>query len=381
MKADNIPTWRAAVKDVENCGFIGRVEEIAPCVHVAMTGEHGWGAVASLLADHLPGQLLPLPHGGIGWKCGGHALAGNIIATDDLDAVLAGRWCVRQLTDASWDSIPWTLGGLARKLLTWAADPGAMKYKPSAYAEELLFNDEHKRRCGKLARRPFGRSADDDADRLNQRDVQYHDCTPGVYSQAYMWDVDSYYWRLLGRLRSLRVQITPRGLQWLDFTPDERARWKDVLEATREERVLRNSLWGKSLGTYKPMLSYSRGGEVGKPTQTNIPGHPGPFRSAALLVARSGSELCQLQSLAVGSVYSTVDSVTVLDGSRPRLWESLGFECERKGDGTEAEICHLGSWRVSGNKATKPYIKGERDPGPVPPGVPPARLWYKEWLT
>ena len=53
---------------------------------------------------------------------------------------------------------------------------------------------------------------------------------------------------------------------------------------------------------------------------------PGPFRPAALLVAEAARGLCRAESAAGGSVYSTVDSVTLLDDREPRVWREWGIQ-------------------------------------------------------
>jgi len=315
---------------------------VAPGVWACSHTGHGWGQVAYDLACQLPGQIWP-GRKGCSWVCNG--LAGQLIDIDDVPDL---RHATDTLADLGIrEEEYWSMGRAARALLGWVADPATCPVNNDVLLDGI--------------------------------EIGYHDCQPGVYECATMYDCKSYYFRLLERLPSLRVIATKDALIWDQMTPCEKARWKDALQAVEGCKVLRNSLVGCAMGASGKTLAYKRDPErPGRAVafQLRLPG--GPFRGAGLLIIRSAYELCQLASLQTDSVYSTIDSVVTESSLRPKVWEDLGLQVERKAGGL-AVICRRGCWKV-GPKETLPYKAGYRLSVPVSRAETPHTQYWRQWL-
>jgi len=223
----------------------------------------------------------------------------------------------------------------------------------------------------------------------NPNPTDLEDAATAVPNPAYrapvvLWDVKSYYYNMISRLPSVRVSVFRNAVKFWNLRPDERARWRDVLDAVRDNKPLRNTIAGACLGSFKPSLAFTSAPdkkasttETGTVRRIAVPGSAGPFRAAGLLVVRSGYELCQRQYIDSNSVYGTIDSIAN-SGTRPKVWESVGLTATVKAGGN-AEVCHRGSYRI-GAFQTKPYATGSRIAAPKDAGEPPAILFYKKWL-
>jgi len=336
---------RLAVED----GFLQTPGEEARHVWAA-SAPLGWAAAARHMAANLPGTLTPAQGpGGVMWKCGNGPAQGNVIAISKRADIHKARALVASIIpeDERPQGIPWSLGACARRLLVWSAKPQVHDYT----LEPLI-----------------GAESD-------MTEYMYHDCQPGVYPFARMWDCQAYFFALMLRLPSLRVSMSrdrpgrPGALRWDRLKLEERERWGDVLAACRDEKVLRNSLWGASLGSMKKRTAYTSAAprdaqgkrmewEPGRVRETTVVYGAGPFRPAALVLARGAAELCRIAAEEVGSVYSTVDSVTTIDDREPLVWVSLGLPCAPKYEGP-ADIVGRGDWRI-GPHCTMPYIPMKR---------------------
>lgn len=335
--------WIDAVAVVAASGLLVLSGEVTENIYSG-SAPYGWAAVAKELAGCLPGLLMPIPSGGVSYKCGGGPLAGVIIDTDTVRPIMKAREVVGSVIPATdrEKGIPYTFGACARKLLQWAAEAQS----PDATCERLI------------------------GEGTEQREHMYHDCLPGMYPAAVMYDCSGYFFQLLHRLPSLRVSLgaakgaDPGRIRWQRMTLDERHKWADVLAACSESKVLRNSLWGASLGSKAGRLAYTSAPPKdaqkrplpwpkGKVREVYPSFGPGPFRPAALVLARAAAEMTQLASMEVGSVYSTVDSVTTIDGRVPEVWGRMGLPFGPKHAG-EAHIVSRGVWRIGGSP-TIPY--------------------------
>ena len=379
--------FETAVKDVFHCGFLSEIEVLEAGVIVAQDTQ-GWDEVFSQLAERLPGILMPSKNdaGGV-WICGGGksnpAPHGIIVSRDAYSRTLAARECLRDL-GVLGTMLPkplFSVGACARALLAWAfTEP--MTYEPSC--ETLLETIEfgfHACKPGRYVgteprtiRNPAPKNLDDAA-----TDVP----NPAHKPPVVLWDVKSYYYNMISRLPSVRVSVFRNAIKFWNLRPDERARWRDVLDAVRDNKPLRNTIAGACLGSLKPSPAFTSApdkkcpGEPGTVRRIAVPGSPGPFRAAGLLVVRSGYELCQRQYIDTDAVYGTIDSVAN-GGTRPKVWESVGLTATIKAGGN-AEVCHRGSYRI-GAFQTKPYATGSRIAAPKDAGEPPVVLFYKKWL-
>jgi len=397
-KAQTATAFETAVTDVFHCGFLSEIQTLEPGVIVAQDTQ-GWDEVFSQLAERLPGILMPSKNdaGGV-WICGGGktnpAPHGIIVSRDAYSRTLAARECLRDL-GVIGTMLPkplFSVGSCARALLAWTfTEP--MAYEPAC--ETLLDGIEF----GFHACKPGRYVCNEPRTVPNPNPTDLDDAATAVPNPAYrapvvLWDVKSYYYNMISRLPSVRVSVFRNAIKFWNLRPDERARWRDVLDAVRDNKPLRNTIAGACLGSLKPSLAFTsapdkntsignRGDSPSTPNQTGtvrritVPGSPGPFRAAGLLVVRSGYELCQRQYIDTNSVYGTIDSVAN-SGTRPKVWESVGLTATIKAGGN-GEICHRGSYRI-GAFQTKPYATGSRIAAPKDAGEPPATLFYKKWL-
>lgn len=339
--------WAAAVRDVHDCGWLSEPYEVARGVWAAQPTAHGWRAAAYELAARLPGQVWP-GRRSVSWVCGANGPHGRLLDPGDVPAIREAQDTLADL--GLRDEMPWSLGRIARALLTWAVPP-----------ERCPANTDHL---------------------LEGIEVGYHDCRPGEYPQAQMWDVHSYYYTLLERAPSPRVQVGRSGsVHWGALTTEERARWRQMLAVVDRQKVLRNSLVGTAMGAKGKRVVFVRDKErPGRALRVPVSLPGGPYRGLGLLIVRTGYELCHAAACETDSIYSTIDSVCFVGQSTrgPKAWESLGFECAVKAGGA-ADIRRRGCWRV-GHAQTVPYAREYRMPVGVPrPGPPPFLVW-KEWL-
>jgi hypothetical protein len=233
-----------------------------------------------------------------------------------------------------------SLGGCARGLLAWVG--------PSQYAEKGLWA------------------------RYSPHLLGYHDCTPGQYEGADLYDVASCYYSLLSRLPSLRVSLGPRGLVWHAWGRGEEDRWCRVLEAVAGHKRLRNTMWGASIGGTGKIRAFCRGEPLLRPSRL------GPFRPAGLVVGRTAWELCAEASRSCESVLSNTDSVVALGGLWPAPWADYGLRVRVLASG-DADICHWGSYRVGGQTTTL-YDEGSRTRIASPRKELTHECLYTSWL-
>lgn len=363
--------WYEAVMNMYHCGFITEPTEVADCVYTATQTGHGWVAVASEMACGLPGQIWP-GKSSVSWVCGAGGPHGRLIDTQDV-ARMEKAYAVCTALGADC-YMPWSMGRIATACMKWAVDP---------------------KRCPTNTERL-----------LKDITIGYHDCTPGHYPDhgerfirdpmkdlfdegsahpnpdyrpgATMYDVSGYYYNLLVRARSPRLQVGSR-LFWGDLTDREGGRWKDMLVAVASYKTLRNSLVGSAMGAKgkRPVYAQDKA-KPGTSKRTMIPLPGGPFRGLGLLIVRTGWELSCIASGEVDSIYGTIDSVTSVGETPPRVWTAYGLKTEIRHQG-DTTIHRRGCWKV-GPKATIPYISGHTMTVPVARAELPERLYYREWL-
>lgn len=389
--------WKTALFELQSEGWISGLTEIGERSFAANTMQ-GWAVVAMLLSEKgLGGQLIPGK--GVGWRYGKYR-GGTLMQYDrkTLADVLGGYHkgeYVKGVRDILKEVVKgtdlehkvsdcWSVGNAARNILAtvgkpdYYQKPARSKKDPAQFGHmETLFSDERFR--------------------------GYHDCEPGIYENVTLWDIKSCYATLLTRAStekkfSLRPRLDEYGLYWKKNKPGERERFLDAIGACWEHPTLRNSLFGVSLGSYKPVYYYSKNKETGETERGFFVIGAGQYRPLALLVLRSMSELCHEQSLLCLSKYTTIDSVAIVGDSIPALWRDHGLTVERKFTGN-AEFRGRGNWAFwYGNSPkpvdlessewlhkTKPYIKqgiATKQTGTMPRGKPgrPEKPIYTQWL-
>lgn len=340
-----------AVKSVERQGFCSLFEAGENVYHGEPVKGVTWNMIAAETAKYLPGLVFVSSHGGISWVNGQGGSRAVWVPSGQWRDMEPARDVIRELLGGVYAVRMATPGKAAALLLKYAADP-----QPDANGSELL---------------------------LSGIQYGYHDCKPGVYENATQWDVSGYYYSMLERADSLRVYPHKRGLQWGGMRETERENWANVKAAIKDVKILRNAMVGVMAGSRDKYTAFTRtknGSRV-----VYIPGQIGPFRNLAILIVRTGWELCRSESLHTNSVYSTIDCVTSCS-SVPVVWERFGFKVGARYTGT-ADIRGRGvykigyretKWYTVAVKRSKEYLMGE---GFVPPANGVKRYYTLDWLS
>ena len=305
---------------------------------------------------------------GIKWSMG-NMTGGVLLTQESIAEVKLSQAIVAGIIPAKQAPPPaWTKGGNARILLRYVLDK---TIKGGVDSEELL--------------------ALSDAEDTDPGDKRYqcHDCIPGHYNHAIMWDLEAFFFNLICRLPCLKVGIytdnRDAGKPCIDFgqwSDKEGRRWEEVKAEIAQTKILRNAVWGVLLGSNAPKLTYSSAPKEGFPAGfvrqrfQNFSGG-GLARSAGLLVARSAAEICAKGAAETNSIYSTMDAVTAQDGELPRYWDSLGlpYRVKEKGDmqkdGIGVNIVARGVWQIGRGHTLFYYPDGPKVPyGWKPPFAP-----------
>lgn len=318
---------------LDECDPLGSLEPVSDELVVARR-HRPWREVAEWASARLPGQWY-YKERGVTWTCGSWRLW--VVDAEQVPSVLEAR----RVASALGLEAGWSVGSNAYAILRFL--PRAQY--PYKSALRLV---------------PRGGPG-------------YHDCCPGEYEWATMYDVRGYYFSHLERAPSLwPVLCGGDKLIWGRWRGHEEARWRRVLDAVRGAKSLRNALVGCMAGRKAGTPYYCRG------VKKEWRGSAGPYRTLAHAVWRSGWELASLQSVSGGSLYTNTDCVVLLDTARPSVWEDLGFEC-RIEDAGVADVCSQGIYRV-GQKETGWYSRGSRFREFVPRRAPEGRLVYPQFL-
>lgn len=220
-------------------------------------------------------------------------------------------------------------------------------------------------------------------DGIRANGMRYHDCMPGIYEYGEHWDMSSCYAQLLSRLPSLYMRSDPfRGAWHVPMPVDMAYRWRETLQLVNDDREARLHLWGVSLGSQKE--GACNRWKDGVKDCPRLP--PGPFPTAAKLVARAAWELTALASRESGGVYSNTDCVILpynSQGRGPEYWRRYGIRARMKDSGPTHVIREF-CYKV-GETETGPYKDREKiahwgKHTPRLPRMPEGRLWHKDFL-
>lgn len=206
----------------------------------------------------------------------------------------------------------------------------------------------------------------------DQIEYGYHDCAPGHYNYASLWDVKSCYFSLMSRLPSLQVTPTREKLIWHETPEEQMDKFRVMVGAIAEHKVLRNSIVGCMVGKLEQ-------GEVCTRTGwKKIKTPSGKYLNTGLLIVRSAWELCREASEETDSVYSVVDCVVSLGIKKPEAWERRGLETRLQEYGA-AEIHGFGMYQV-GNKRTQLINDRVFIPMPIARAAAPEISYTDLWL-
>lgn len=345
-----------AVDSLECHDRIRRVEHIADNVWACTLNYDSWAAIAAKFSMQLPGIVMPTRNGII-WICGGNGPHGVLLSNapvnpdapnqgSALDHVIDSR---RALLDAGYKGvIGWTMGGMSKRLLKHVCEP---QFCPDI-AEKIV-------------------------EGINPG---YYRCIPGVYDNAFLYDVSSYYYTFLTMLdapnRSLVCAPGLMSITWGKWKDGEREKYRQVLAAVKHCKALRNSLVGAAQGTTEGRKCYTRT-ETGGYRSFVLRGKRGPFRGLGLLIVRCGYELTQREALTNGAIYSIIDSV-ILTHSEPSVWPSYGFYVDRQAQG-QTEIVGKANYKI-GPVQKVLYRQGYRHSEKVDADKPARFSYVDAWL-
>lgn len=255
----------------------------------------------------------------------------------------------------------WGYGNVARKLLQWTG----VTERPALSAESLLL--------------PTGWA--------------YAFARPGTYDDLSLYDVQSCYYRLLTLLPSPLPLIAGNRLRFAALEAESKGRWRTVIDLVGAHKLLRNTLVGCMAGgphrrvtlpnpdQYLPRRlrePWAGAGYWYQGLRRATVRRPGPLRTAALLIVRSGWELTQASAEWSRAVYANVDCVMSPVHEVPRPWLDAGLTVRLQARGP-ASITALNVYRV-GDKHTVLWRPGRQELWPIEAPPPPAISWMRQWL-
>jgi len=274
------------------------------------------GALACRLASAQYGGQWWWSNDGLCWVCGRRRA--YAVWEESLSRVLRARELARGL---GVDVQSWSVGGVARECLRWVG------------AREQAGD------CG--LRAVEGR-------------WHYYRVRTGT-GVGTLWDMDAAYYQMMLRLPSPHVlMLGARRWLWQVVSSEVEARWRGLLGAVADYKLLRNALVGAMLGGGTVVCAV--GGEWRRVRTPHS-----QWAGTGAVVVRSVYELCGLGAMRGGASYANTDCV-LLDGDAvPRVWDGYGVLYSPRASG-EYEVRGVGVYRV-GSLATQPYLRGGWDAG------------------
>lgn len=260
------------------------------------------------------------------------------MSVEKLNGIMKSREDALEITGKR---VGYSNGSAARAILNWALTP----VYPSANAKNLM---------------PDGQ-------------INYHDCKATKHPDCQLYDISSCYFQLMNRLPTLRMSMNDKGeIVKHPLSREENARLKAAYSVVSKNKILRNSIWGVSLGQLNKQ-PYWVAGE--RKTGAIV---AGPFQTAAFLVARLGWELTRAASEDSGSVYSNIDCVVVPRGAKPVTWNTFGIDYRLQYEG-DADIRFRFNYQI-GKFETPGFRKNDRLRDSKALLEAPTRLYTHEWL-
>lgn len=177
---------------------------------------------------------------------------------------------------------------------------------------------------------------------------RFYMCKPCKLEQASMYDLESCFYTLLSRVKTVRPVFTKKDLLWVDeATPGEESRFRRVVEAVAFHKELRNALVGAMIGGATGRF-YSKG------EPHDFKAKKGPRAELGAAVVRTAYELCQLQAKVAGAVYANTDSIIVEGCEEPLIWSAaqLPYRLLARGPG---DVQAIGKYQVG--TQGQPYFK------------------------
>lgn len=233
------------------------------------------------------------------------------------------------------DHLPYSVAGIGRRMISWVGVTD--KSTPSREMQKhTIFN--------------------------------YQNCTPARLPWARYYDIKACYGTLLRRMPSPLYDTRADGKIWFIPLPSaQRKRWRAMTEAVLLHKGLRNSIVGSMAGSNPNGggLYYYNGGQKRPGPKVDA-----PLRACALLVARTGYELCAEAVEETRAVMGNVDGIITEHGAPPRAWQRAGLQIEMRAEG-ECDVKAVGVYRVGKcgpecnprakcEHASIPYKQGER---------------------
>jgi len=278
------------------------------------------GRLALELSNRLPGNFYYSGRGSITWLNGSRSV--TLIMDRAVDSVIDGRRIVEALTGSVHG---WTIGQLAKELVAWIGPPDRTSTR-----QAIASLKDYWKFCL---------------------------CTPCTSGDAALYDLESCFYSILSRVKTVRPYFSTRGLLWLDAeNPAEETRFRLLVGAVKDHKALRNALIGAMVGGIGETSSqyWHKGRMI--PFKTIR----GPRVELGAAVVRSAYEIVQLEAQASSAFYANTDSIIISGDKGPKIWPMAGLPFRLLARG-EADVQAFGQYRV-GHKATKSYNPGSGFP-------------------
>lgn len=261
------------------------------------------------LSERFGGNFFVGRGGHITWQCGRNSV--KVINERNLPMIEDARDIAVQLVG---DPCGWTIGSIARKLVAWIGSAGDL---PTTLARRNVID------CWSFKK-----------------------CNPCTMELGTMYDLDSCFFTILTRAVTLRPRFTTKGLIWTSPEDGEEQRFRELLEAVKGHKLLRNAIIGAMVGGSKSK-AFAKG--KSHTFWTNR----GPRVELGAAVVRTAYELTMLETNALGAVYANTDAVIVPGDVEPKIWKAAALPYKIVDRG-EAVIQGIGLYKI-GNTVTKAY--------------------------
>lgn len=183
----------------------------------------------------------------------------------------------------------------------------------------------------------------------------YQRVIPGVYEDAYLYDLTAAYWQVVEQVPSplFTFSADARKLYWQALSTTQQVRWQELKARCKPFKRLRLAIVGASSAGWSEPEEVHDGVAIfnhGTRQRNHVP--PTQLQPLALLAVRCTYELCQIQSEpgnnlegsalypGKGSVYSNADCVVLVNSGQddfgfpsPGYWDELKLDYRLKAEG------------------------------------------------
>ncbi len=165
---------------------------------------------------------------------------------------------------------------------------------------------------------------------------------PGNYGEMSIYDISACYFTLLSSLISPVIgEETDGTLSPARLRRDKQVIWGGVVETLRENKELRNKLFGVCFGKRYPETTATYW-KNGKQQRRKMP--RSPASNAAGLVYHLAADVMWQATIETGSPYTCVDCV--MSQKPPQIWEEYGLAYKVKNHGKTNRVYNQSCYRI-----------------------------------